>query len=78
MATKQFVAPLVSNPIMSGRSLWSFRHLKHQNLSIGDVFSKGMEYFLVPILATKEALAARKRENWLEGTEEEQNRILLI
>jgi len=37
---------------------WSFTHLKHKNLSAGDDFihRSGMS-FLVPYLATKEAVA---------------------
>ena len=34
LATKQFVVPLLSFPIMLGRLIQLFRHLKHQNLSI--------------------------------------------
>ena len=28
------VAPLKNDPILLGRSIWSFRHLEHQNPSI--------------------------------------------
>ena len=33
-ATKEVLAPRANNPIMSGRSIWLFTHLEHQNLSI--------------------------------------------
>ena len=58
LATLEALAPLANNPAMSGRSIRSFRHLKHQNLYTGDEFilSSGTN-FLVPLLATKEALA---------------------
>ena len=32
------MALLANDPIMSGRSIWLFKHLKHQNLSTGDDF----------------------------------------
>ena len=32
------MAPLANDPIMLGRLLQSFKHLKHQNLSTGDEF----------------------------------------
>ena len=34
LAPGKAVAPLANNPIMSGRSIQSLRHLEHQNLSI--------------------------------------------
>ena len=39
MATKEALAPLANVPIISGRSIQSFRYLEHQNLSIisGDI-----------------------------------------
>ena len=33
MATKKALAPLANVPFMSGRLIWSFRHLECQNLS---------------------------------------------
>ena len=52
------MAPLASNLIMSGRSIWSFRPLKHKNPSTGDDFINNSGIiFLVPILANKETLA---------------------
>ena len=36
LAAKKAVGPLTNDPIMLGRLIWSFRHLKHQNLSTGD------------------------------------------
>ena len=58
LATKQFMAPLASNLIMSGRSIRLFRPLKHKNPSTGDDFINNSGIiFLVPILANKETLA---------------------
>ena len=34
LVTRELVAPLENDPIMSGRLIWSFRHLEHQNPSI--------------------------------------------
>ena len=48
--------PLAKGLIMSGTSVQSFRHLKHQNLSTGDDFIYSSS-FLVPFLATREAVA---------------------
>ena len=42
---------LANDPIMSGTSIWLFRHLEHQNLS-----SNRTDNFLVPFLATREAV----------------------
>ena len=58
MATRDAIAPLTNDPIMLGRSIQSFRQLKHQNPSTGDDFinCRGIN-FLVLILATKESLA---------------------
>ena len=51
------MAPLANDPIMSGTSIRSFRHLKHQNPSTGDdlIHSSGI-ICLVQFLATMEAL----------------------
>ena len=52
------MAPLANNPIMSGTLIWSFEHLKHQNLSTGDDFIDGSRIiFLVPFLATRKVVA---------------------
>ena len=58
LATRELMAPLANNTIISERSIWSFRHLKPQNLPTGDdfIYSSGIN-FLVPFLATKETLA---------------------
>ena len=58
LATRELVAPLQNDPIISGRLILMFRHLKHQNLSTDDDFiqSSGIIFF-VPFLATKEVLA---------------------
>ena len=60
--------PLVNNPIMSGRSIRSFRHLKHHNLSNGYnlIKSSGM-IFLVPLLVTKEVLALLANDPIMSG-----------
>ena len=34
LATREEVAPLANDPIILGRSMWSFRHLESQDLSI--------------------------------------------
>ena len=34
LTTMEVVAPLENDPILSGRSIWSFRHLELQNPSI--------------------------------------------
>ena len=51
------MAPLPNDPILSERSIRLFRHLKHQNLSIGDdfIYSSGI-IFLVPFLFTREVV----------------------
>ena len=58
MATTEAVSLLANDPIMLGKLIQSFRHLKHQNLSTGDdfIYSSGI-IFLVPFLATREAVA---------------------
>ena len=49
--------PLANDHIMLGTLIRSFRHLKHQNLSIGDEFiNTSGKKLLVSFLATKEAL----------------------
>ena len=51
------MAPLANDPIMSGISIWLFRHLKYQNLSTGDDFIHSSEIIcLVLFLVIKEAL----------------------
>ena len=52
------MALLAKDLIMSGTSIRSFRHLKHQNLSTGDdfIYSSGI-ILLFPFLATREAVA---------------------
>ena len=57
LATREAVAPLANDPMMSGTLIRSFRHLKHQNLSTGDDFihSSGI-ILLVPFFATWEAV----------------------
>ena len=50
--------PLANNPIMSGRSVTSLRHLYHQNLSTGDDFVHSSRMIIqVPFLAPREAVA---------------------
>ena len=49
--------------------IWSFRHLKHQNLSTGDdfIYSSGIS-LLVPFLATREAVALLANDQIMLGT----------
>ena len=49
---------LANDPIMLGKLIQSFRHLKHQNLSTGDdfIYSSGI-IFLVSFLAIMEVVA---------------------
>ena len=63
------MVPLSSDPIMLVRLIQSFRHLKHQNLSTGDdfIYSSGI-IFLVPFLATKEAVALLTNNLIIAGT----------
>ena len=62
------MAPLANDPIMSGTLIRSFRHLKHQNLSTGDdfIYSSGI-IFLVPFLATREAVALLANDPIMSG-----------
>ena len=54
---------------MLGTLIRSFRHLKHQNLSTGDdfIYSSGI-IFLVPFLATREAVALLANDLIMSGT----------
>ena len=62
------MAPLANDPIMSGRSIWWFRHLKHQNLSTGDDCIQRSEIiFLVPFLATWVAVAPLANDPIMSG-----------
>ena len=60
---------LANDPIMLGKLIQSFRHLKHQNLSTGDdfIYSSGI-IFLVPFLATTEAVALLAKDPIMSGT----------
>ena len=51
------MVPLANDLIMSGTSIRSFRHLKHQNISTSDDFnySSGI-IVLFPFLSTREAV----------------------
>ena len=40
---RELVAQLYNNPLMSGRPIYLFRHLKHQNMSICDSFIHSSE-----------------------------------
>ena len=61
------MAPLGNDPIMSGTSIQSFRHLKHQNLSTGDdfIYSSG---FIVLLLATMEVVVLLENDLIMLGT----------
>ena len=67
LATREAVAPLANDPIMLGRSIWLFRHLKHKNLSF---FS---DYVGIPNRSKKNGKMSEKEEE-----EQERNRILFI
>ena len=56
------MAPLANNPIMLGTFIWSFRHLEHQYLS-----SNGQDNWLVPFLATREAVALLVNDPIMSG-----------
>ena len=43
LATMEAVAPLANDPIMLGRSIRLFRHLKHQTMSTSDEFIHSSE-----------------------------------
>ena len=49
--------------------IWSFRHLKHQNLSTGDdfIYRSGIS-LLLPFLATREAVALLANDQIMLGT----------
>ena len=67
-ATREAVAALANYPIMLGRLIQSFRHLKHQNPSTGDDFINSSRIIsLVPILATKETLAPPANDPIMKG-----------
>ena len=61
--------PFVYDPIMLGTYIRSFRNLKYQNLSTGDdfIYSSGI-ICLVPVLATREAVALLANDPILLGT----------
>ena len=68
LATKKLVAPLANNTINSGRSIWSLRHHKHQNLSTGDDFiHKSGMIFLILFLATRELVAPLANDPIMSG-----------
>ena len=60
---------LANDPIMLGKLIQSFRHLKHQNLSTGDdfIYSSGI-IFLVPFLTTMEVVALLANDLIMSGT----------
>ena len=59
---------LANDPIMLGKLIQSFRHLKHQNLSTGDdfIYSSGI-FFLVKFLTSREAVAALANDPFMSG-----------
>ena len=63
------MVPLANDPIMLGTWIRSFIPLKHQNIITSDDFihSSGI-ISLVPILATKEALALLVNDPIMSGT----------
>ena len=60
---------LANYPIILGRSIQSFKHLKHQNLSTGDdfIYRSGI-FFLVPFMATGEAVVLLANDFIMSGT----------
>ena len=58
---------LANDPIMLGKLIQSFRHLKHQNLSTGDdfIYSSG---FIVPLLAIMEVVVLLANDLIMLGT----------
>ena len=61
------VAPLENDPILSGRSIWSFRHLELQNLSIISDFMHENLILLVPFFTTIGVVAPLKNDPILSG-----------
>ena len=60
---------LAKDLIISGTLIRSFRHLKHQNLSAGDDFIYSSRIiFLVPFLATREAVVLLANHPIMSGT----------
>ena len=59
LATREAVALLANDPIMMGRSIWTFTHLEHQNLSKFEPCSSsnGCDIFLISFLANKDLVA---------------------
>ena len=76
LATKEALVPLANVPIMSGRSIRSFRHLEHQNPSIisGDIgrakskFSIFTQGCLVQIFTTRGVVAPPANNLIMSGT----------
>ena len=68
---------LANDPIMLGKLIQSFRHLKHQNLSTGDdfIYSSGI-IFLVPFLVTREVVVLLANDPIMLGTSIRQLRHL--
>ena len=69
LATREAVALLSNDHIMSERSIRSFRHLKHQNLSTSDDFIHRSGIFCLDLFsATKEVLALLANDLIMSGT----------
>ena len=68
LATREAVALLANDLIMSGTSIRSIRHLKHQYLSTGYdfIYSSGI-IFLVPFLSTRKAVAPHENDPIMLG-----------
>ena len=68
----EVVAPLEKDPILSGRLIWSFRHLELENLStsydfIHFCFFCVKSFFLVPFFTTMEVVATLENDLILSG-----------
>ena len=63
------MASLANNLIISGTYIQWFRHLKHPNMSTGDdfIYSSGI-FFLVPFMASREAVALLANDLIMLGT----------
>ena len=59
LAVKEVLASLANDPIMSGKLIWLFGHLEHQNLSLKVIFS----FFL----ATREGVASLSNDPIIFG-----------
>jgi len=62
-ATREAVMPLETYPIISGRSIYLLKHLKHKN----DFIQSSRLIFLVHFLATRKAMAPLAKDPIMSG-----------